>query len=177
VKEEVKKDEGRRTRLPRPTEEGAANTQVGYKTYSATGRSTLYALKHNLYVCDEGTPADKATQLTKDGEENYSFAAAGSAAWRGKGAVRRKGGTTTARPERPPDRANVTGHRLEGVLRHPHRLANIKSCPRIRSPRRAEARTVRLPVPGEENIRKTELFTYDAEKRRSPRSIEWKDER
>jgi hypothetical protein len=47
-----------------------------YKAYSPDKKKYVYAYKHNLYLAAEGKE-NEATQLTKDGAEEYSFAGGG----------------------------------------------------------------------------------------------------
>ena len=66
---------------PSPRPGGGARTPT--RTTPPTRRTTSTSYKFNLYLCDEGQPEEKATQLSKDGGEDYTFAsglAAGSAA-------------------------------------------------------------------------------------------------
>ena len=95
---------------------GPANA---YKNYSPDKKHYVYAYKFNLYLCDEGQPEEKATQLSNDGVEDYTFAAALAAGSGGFGKGEGTGGAWERRRRRPQDPAErhlVAG--LESVLRH-----------------------------------------------------------
>ncbi|HUR55289.1 MAG TPA: DPP IV N-terminal domain-containing protein, partial [Gemmataceae bacterium] len=178
IKEDIKKDD--------MTEKKKApqSFPTSYKNYSPDKKKYAYAYKHNLYVCDEGTPEEKATQLTKDGEENYSFAGG----FGGPGGFGKGGGTgagaavagTAATADRK-TRANVVwseDSKAFYITRTDTR--NIKELflvDSIATPR-PKLEQYAYPMPGEENIRKTELFAYDAEKKALTKVHQkWKDER
>ncbi|HEY2787035.1 MAG TPA: DPP IV N-terminal domain-containing protein [Fimbriiglobus sp.] len=174
----------------------ATTPQTGYKNYSPDKKKFAFAKNHNLYIADEGAE-DKAVQLTKDGEENYSFAGGFGGGRGGRGGVRGGGGqqrggvngTGTgrgrgARGPASPDakvRANVTwssDSKYFYVIRTDSRgIKDLYLVDSLAQPR-PRLEEYQYPMPGEDNVRKMELFTCDAAKKTLTRLPQkWKDER
>ena len=180
-KQDEKKDEVKKGDMTEPKKAPPTPPNT-YKNYSPDKKKYAYAFKHNLYVCDEGTPEDKATQLTTDGEENYSFAGGGFGGFGGgKGG---QGGAAVAGNAAAADRktrANVqwsSDSKAFYITRTDSRnIKDLYLVDSIATPR-PKLEQYAYPMPGEENIRKTELYTYDAEKKAFTKVHQkWKDER
>ncbi len=91
-----------------PPAGGPGGGAGSYKAYSPDKKQYLYVYKYNLYLCEEGQPEDKATQLTKDGAEDYTFGGGfgpggfGNRTGTGLEPARRTPRRPTARPGRTP---------------------------------------------------------------------------
>ena len=114
-KEDTKKDDTKKddTKQDEKGDKGKSSTRKGggpttsYKNYSPNKKHYVYGYKYNLYLCEEGQPEDKATQLSKDSVEDYAFSGGPGGFGGGKG----KGKGTEAPPTTPGDRksrVNVT---------------------------------------------------------------------
>ena len=154
-----------------------AGPTFSYKNASPDKKKYVYAFKSNLYLCDEGQPEEKATQLSTDGAEEYVFAT-------GFGGFGGKGGGTGAAATTPTDRKtrpNVTwsaDSKAFYVTRTDSRgVKDLYLVDSIADPR-PKLEQYKYPMPGEGDIRKTELHFCDAEKRTLTRVPQkWKDER
>lgn len=165
---------------------GQGGPQAGYKNYAPDKKKYAYAFKHNLYLCDDGQPEEKAVQLTTDGAEGYSFAGGfggGPGGFgKGKGTGTGTGGANgaTAAADRK-TRPNVTWSKDSKafyVTRTDSRgVKDLYLVDSIATPR-PKLEQYAYPMPGEDAIRKTELHYYDAEKKAFARvAPKWKDER
>jgi dipeptidyl-peptidase-4 len=178
-KQDEKKDEIKKGDMTEPKKAPMPQPNT-YKNYSPDKKKYVYAFKHNLYLCDDGTPEEKATQLTTDGEENYSFAGGGFGGFGGgRGGTGVAGGAATAAATK--SRANVTwssDSKAFYISRTDNRnIKDLYLVDSIATPR-PKLEQYAYPMPGEENIRKTELYTYDAEKKAFAKVHQkWKDER
>ena len=162
-----------------PKGKGGPGTQ--YKNYAPDKKKYVYAFKHNLYLCEEGQPEEKAVQLSTDGAENYSFSRGGF----GPGGFGKGTGTgavtgTAAAADRK-TMANVTWSKDSKafyVTRLDTRgVKDLFLVDSIATPR-PKLEQYPYPMPGEETIRKTELFYCDVEKKALARvTPKWKDER
>ena len=168
-KVDEKKDEGKKdettTRGKRgfggPGGPGGRGT-LDYKVYSPDHKRFVFAQKFNLYLADEGKEAE-AVQLTTDGEEDYSFSGFG-----GGFGGRFGGRTTTTEAKIPSDRKtrpNVTwspDSRGFFVTRTDSRgIKELYLVDSLAQPRPTMTK-YKYPMPGEDAIRKSELFYCDA---------------
>jgi dipeptidyl-peptidase 4 len=161
--DEVKKDEKKdETKKEETKVEGKGGGRrfgtLDYKVYSPDRKRYVFAQKHNLYLAEEGKEAE-ASQLTTDGEEDYSFSSFGG---RFGGQTRTEGKIPAAdRKVRPnvtwsPDSKDfyVTRTDRRGVKEL--YLVDALATPRpnlVKYP---------YPMPGEETVFKSELFYCDA---------------
>jgi dipeptidyl aminopeptidase/acylaminoacyl peptidase len=161
-----------------PKSTGGAPTS--YKNYAPDKKKYVYAYKYNLYLCEEGQPEEKATQLSTDGVEDYSFAGGfGGGFGGGKGGGGAMGTTTT--PSDRKTRPNVTwssDSKAFYVTRTDSRgVKDLFLVDSIANPR-PKLETYKYPMPGEDTVRKTELYYCDVEKRALTRiPPKWRDER
>jgi dipeptidyl aminopeptidase/acylaminoacyl peptidase len=151
---------------------------TSYKNYSPDKKKYAYVYKFNLYVCDEGQPEEKATQLTTDGVEDYVFAG-GFGGFGGKGG--NFGAMGAPEPTDRKTRANVTwspDSKAFYVTRTDSRgVKDLFLVDSIANPR-PKLEQYKYPMPAEEAIRKTELYYFDAGKNALTRvPPKWKDER
>ena len=135
----------------------------------------MFAQKHNLYLAEAGKEA-AAIQLTKDGEQDYSFAG-----FSGRGGGRGQGRTTRTESKIPTadrkTRPNVTwspDSKEFFVTRTDSRgikelfLVNPLSEPR------PTLVTYKYPMPGEDAVRRSELFYCDvAAKKMTEVKVKW----
>jgi dipeptidyl-peptidase-4 len=155
-----------------PTE----RTDASYKAISPDKKKYVYAYKHNLYLADEGAE-DNAVQLTKDGEDNYSFSPS-FGSFRGT----RSGTDEQTRPNADrKTRPNVTWSKDSKaffVSRTDTRgVQSLFLVDSIADPR-PRLEQYLYPMPGEEKVRKQELYYCDVEKGELTRvTPKWKDER
>jgi len=161
---------------------GKSGTQTGYKNYSPDKKRYVYAYKHNIYLVEDGKSEEQAIQLTQDGQENYSFASGGFGSGFGKGSGR--GASSTMASEEPADRKTrpaVTwspDSRSFFVTRTDTRgIKDLFLVDSIATPR-PKLEQYPYPMPGEENVRRPELYYYTADKQAIVRvAPKWKDER
>ncbi|OWK36321.1 S9 family peptidase [Fimbriiglobus ruber] len=159
-----------------------ATTPTGYKAVSPDKKKYVYAYKHNLYLADEGAE-DKAVQLSKDGEEEYTFGPQRGMFGRGRlaGAAATAAATSPPPTEDRKTRPNVTwaaDSKAFFVSRADSRgVQELYLVDSIASPR-PKLEQYKYPMPGEEKVRKQELFYCDvAKKALTPVKPKWKDER
>jgi dipeptidyl aminopeptidase/acylaminoacyl peptidase len=157
----------------------AANP-LSYKAVSPDKKKYVYAFKHNLYLADEGAE-DKAVQLTKDGVEDYSFGPQRGTFGRGRtgGSEAQAEGRTPAEDRKT--RPNVTwspDSKAFYVSRTDSRgVQDLFLVDSIAAPR-PRLEQYKYPMPGEEKVRKQELFYCDAAKKTlTAVKPKWKDER
>jgi dipeptidyl aminopeptidase/acylaminoacyl peptidase len=156
----------------------------GYKAQSPDKKWYAYAHKHNLYLAEEGKE-DQAIQLTTDGAEDYSFAVTGGF---GQGNRRitssaddaRATAAATAAAERK-SRPNVTwspdSKSFYATRTDSRNIKDLFLVDSIANPRPILER-YKYPMPGEEAVRKTELYYLDPATKKLVRvKPKWKDER
>jgi dipeptidyl-peptidase 4 len=159
---------------------GAAGRGGDYKAYSPDRKAYVFALKHNLYLVEDGTKEEEAVQLTKGGTADYSFSGFGGAfGGRGRGNDETGQAKTAADADRK-TRPNVTWSKDSKAFYVSRRdtrgekelfLVNSLSEPR------PTLETYKYAMPGEEGVPKTELYVYDrAGKKFTRMKPKWKDE-
>ncbi|MBM3982506.1 MAG: S9 family peptidase [Planctomycetes bacterium] len=176
-KDDTKQDETMGTGETQP--KGKGGPGASYKNYSPDKKKYVYAYKYNLYLCEEGQPEDKATQLTTDGAEGYAFTGGfggGFGGGKGFGSQTGKGAESDRKTQ-----ANVTWSKDSKafyVTRTDTRgVKDLYLVDSIATPR-PKLEQYPYPMPGEETIRKSELFYCDVEKKALTRvTPQWKDER
>jgi dipeptidyl aminopeptidase/acylaminoacyl peptidase len=129
-----------------------------YRAFSPDKKAYVFAKEHNLYLV-EGDKESEAVQLTKDGAEDYSFGAA------------EKDRKVRPRLEWSKDskRFNVLRTDARGVKEL--YLVNSLATPR------PTLEKYRYAMPGEDAVRKTELYVYDRPAKKLTRVPgKWKDE-
>jgi dipeptidyl aminopeptidase/acylaminoacyl peptidase len=156
-----------------------ATTPLSYKAASPDKKKYVYAYKHNLYLADEGAE-EKAVQLTKDGVEEYSFGPQFGMFGRGRLAGNSGADTRPAAEDRK-TRPNATwspDSKAFFVSRSDTRgVKDLYLVDSIASPR-PKLEQYKYPMPGEENVRKQELFYCDLGKMALTQvKPKWKDER
>lgn len=140
--------------------QGSAGGQPGdgYRAFSPDRKQFVFAQKHNLYLA-QADKEKEAIQLTKDGIEDYSF-----------------GGTNSDTKARPivswsPDSKAFYVRRVDS--RNVKELYLVSS---LASPR-PTLEKYKYPMPGEEAIRRAEVFyCLPAEKKLVRVEPKWKDE-
>ena len=147
-----------------------------YRVFSPDRKRFVFAQKHNLYLAEAGKEAE-AIQLTKDGEQDYSFAGFSGRFGGGRG----QGRTTRTESKIPTadrkTRPNVTwspDSKEFFVTRTDSRgikelfLVNPLSEPR------PTLVTYKYPMPGEDAVRRSELFYCDvAAKKMTEVKVKW----
>jgi dipeptidyl-peptidase 4 len=165
IKDDVKKDEEKKDDGKAEEKKGGFRRPGGfdYKAYSPDRKRFVFAQKHNLYLAEEGKEAE-AVQLTTDGEEDYSFSSFGSRfGGFGRQQQQQTEGKIPAadRKVRPnvtwsPDSKNFFVTRTDGRGVKDLYLVNSLADPR------PTLMKYKYPMPGEENVFKSELFYCDA---------------
>jgi dipeptidyl-peptidase-4 len=154
---------------------------TGYKNYSPDKKKYVYTYKFNLYLAEEGQPEEKATQLSKDGAEEYTFATGfgGFGGGKGKGGGEITGAKTSTEDQKT--RANVTwsaDSKAFYISRSDSRgVKDLYLVDSLAAPR-PKLEQYKYPMPAEESVRKSELYYCDVEKKALTRiTPKWKDER
>jgi dipeptidyl-peptidase-4 len=183
--EEVQKKDDMGTGEAQPPTGGPG---ASYKSYSPDKKKYAYIFKFNLYLAEEGQPEEKAIQLSTDGVEDYTFASGfggggfGGGGGGGKGGVGKGSGTGTEPSERK-TRANVIwapNSQAFAISRNDSRgVKDLYLVDSIAAPR-PKLEQYKYPMPGEEAIRKSELYYCDVAKEKKTLTKvtpKWKDER
>src|SRR5581483_3139523 len=129
-----------------------------YRNYAPDRKVYVFAKKHNLYLVEDDKEND-AVQLTTDGVEDYSF-----------------GGGNDDRKVRPlvqwaPDSKSFYVTRMDARGIKELYLVNALASPR------PALEKYKYAMPGEEAVRKPELYVFDREKKKLTRvPPKWKDE-
>jgi dipeptidyl-peptidase 4 len=178
-KKDDQQDEQRKDETRKQPTVGGPNS---YKNYAPDKKKYVYGYKHNLYLNEEGQPEDKATQLTTDGVEDYSFASSAAGRFSKGGG---KGAESTTKSDAPAGdrktRPNVTWSQDSKAFyttrtdsRGVKELFLVDS---IANPR-PRLEQYKYPMPGEDTVRKPELYYCNIEKKSLTRlPPKWKDER
>jgi dipeptidyl-peptidase 4 len=161
---------------PTPTGPGTS-----YKNYAPDKKKYVYAYKYNLYLCEEGQPEEKAAQLSTDGTEDYTFASGFGGGGFGKGTGKAMGSDTSAAAADRKTRANVTwssDSKAFSVTRTDSRgVKDLYLVDSIAAPR-PKLEQYKYPMPGEDAVRKSELYYCDVDKKTLTKiTPKWKDER
>ncbi len=137
-----------------------------YRAFSPDRKMYAFAREHNLFLAEAGKEGE-AIQLTKDGAVDYSFgAASGGVGGKGKG----KGGT---RPFVSWSKDSKAFHVTRTDARGVEELFLVNP---VAQPRPTLSK-YKYPMPGEENIRRTELHVYHKATNKLVRvEPKWKDE-
>ncbi|HEV3436396.1 MAG TPA: DPP IV N-terminal domain-containing protein [Gemmata sp.] len=175
--QDQKRDDTSGAQPPTPGGPGAS-----YKNYSPDKKKYAYVFKYNLYLAEEGQPEEKAIQLSTDGVEDYAFAGGGGGGFGGggKGGGGKGMGTGTDSSDRK-TRANVTwapNSKTFSISRTDSRgIKELYLVDSIAAPR-PKLEQYKYPIPGEETVRKSELYYCNAEKKTLTKiTPKWKDER
>jgi dipeptidyl aminopeptidase/acylaminoacyl peptidase len=177
--QEQKKDELGDGEAQPPTKGGAANA---YKNYSPDKKKYAYIYKYNLYLAEDGQPEEKAVQLSTDGVEDYTFASGGFGGGLGKGGGgfgKAMGDTTSAsdRKTRPNVTWSANSHAFSISRTESRGIKELFLVDSIASPR-PKLEQYKYAMPGEEGVRKSELYFCDVEKKSLTRiTPRWRDER
>ncbi|QEL13928.1 S9 family peptidase [Limnoglobus roseus] len=158
---------------------------ASYKAISPDKKKYVYAFKHNLYLADEGAE-DKAVQLSKDGEDEYTFGPGRGTFGRGR-QVGSEAQAQTQGEAKPPtaeerkSRPSVTwspDSKAFFVTRSDSRgVQELYLVDSLATPR-PKLEQYKYPMPGEEKVRKQELFYCDVSKKAlTAVKPKWKDER
>jgi dipeptidyl aminopeptidase/acylaminoacyl peptidase len=150
------------------------------QVYSPDRKWYAYALNHNLYLAEEGK-ADEIVQLTKDSADQYTFNAGGFGA--GFGGVgnnqvddekeKEKNKDKKVRPTVTWSKDSKAFYVTRGDTRNIKELYLVNS---LDNPR-PTLKKYPYPMPGEEAVRKTELYVYTLGKKKLIRvEPKWKDE-
>jgi dipeptidyl aminopeptidase/acylaminoacyl peptidase len=145
--------------------------------YSPDRKLYAYALNHNLYLA-EAAKEGEAAQLTTDGGEQYTFNA-GAGGFGGLGGVRddtqdkEKAKDKKSRPAVTWAKDSRAFYATRGDTRGVKELFLVNS---IDNPR-PSIRKYPYPMPGDEKVRKTELYFYHLDKKKLVRvEPKWRDE-
>jgi dipeptidyl aminopeptidase/acylaminoacyl peptidase len=155
-------------------------TPTGYKNYSPDKKKYVFAQKYNLYLVEEGQPEEKAVALSTEGSEDYTFTGGFGGGGLGKGLGKGTGTDNTLPPDRK-TRPNVTwsaDSKAFHVTRTDSRgVKDLFLVDSIANPR-PRLEQYKYPMPGEDAVRKGELYFCDLEKKTLTRvPPKWKDER
>ena len=149
------------------------------RVYSPDKKLYAYALNNNLYLAEEGKE-DEATKLTSDGADQYTFNAAGAGFGSGIGdavldqKVKEKDKDKKVRPSVVWSKDSKVFYATRSDSRGIKELFLVNN---VANPRPTLTRYT-YPMPGDENIRKTELHLYNVAKKKLIRiEQKWKDER
>lgn len=189
-----KDDEDRKDELKRDDEEKKDDTTIerkkgfglggrgplDYKVYSDDKKRYVFAQRHNLYLGEEGKESE-AVQLTTDGEEDYSFAGFSGGFGGGRLGTGRTSRTETKIPTSDrKTRPNVTwspDNKGFFVTRTDSRgikelfLVNALAEPR------PTLSSYKYPMPGEDIVRRSELFYCDASTKKVTKvKVKWPHE-
>jgi dipeptidyl aminopeptidase/acylaminoacyl peptidase len=150
------------------------------RVYSPDKKLYAYALNHNLYLAEEGKE-DEAVQLTRDSADEYTFNAGGGGAGSGiglavkdqKGKEKDKDKDQKVRPTVQWSKDSKSFYATRSDVRGIKELFLVNA---VANPRPTLMR-YKYPMPGDENIRKTELYVYNTAKKKLIRvEPKWKDE-
>jgi dipeptidyl aminopeptidase/acylaminoacyl peptidase len=182
--QEQKRDEmGGETPPTAPSGPGAS-----YKNYSPDKKRYAYIYKYNLYVAEEGQPEEKALQLSTDGVEDYTFAGGFGGAGFGGGKGGGGGGFAkgAGKGSEGSDRKTAAGvtwapnSKAFSISRTDNRgVKELYLVDSIATPR-PKLEQYKYPMPGEEAIRRSELYYCDLDKEKvvlSKIGQKWRDER
>lgn len=151
-------DQQQRTTQTKGQRGGGPRTGGDYHNYAPDKKVFVFALKHNLYFAEEGKESE-ALQLTKDGVEDYSF---------GGGTDDKK-----ARPTAVWSNDSKAFYILRSDSRGVKELYLVNS---LTTPR-PTLEKYKYPMPGEEAVRKSELYLFDrTAKKLTKITPKWKDE-
>jgi dipeptidyl-peptidase 4 len=146
------------------------------RVHSPDKKLLAYAFNHNLYLAEEGKEAE-AVQLSKDSADEYTFNAGGGGFGGGFGNQteqnKEKNKDKKIRPNLTWSKDSKAFYATRGDTRGVKELFLVNS---IDSPR-PSLRKYPYPMPGDPNIRKTELYVYAVAKKQLVRvAPKWKDE-
>ncbi len=153
---------------------------TSYKNYSPDRKRYAYLYKFNLYLCDEGQDEARATQLSTDGAEEYVFPAGGFGGFGGG-----KGGNFGAmgapepsdRKTRPDVKWSADSKAFYVTRSDSRGVKDLFLVDSIANPR-PKLEQYKYPMPAETEIRKTELYYCDVEKKALTKMApKWRDER
>lgn len=160
-------------------QEATRTSPFDYKNTSPDKKFYVYCYKHNIYLA-EPDKEKEAIQLSKDGEEDYSFSGGGfgQSGFGGGG----RGGNTDTRPVDPERKTRVnatwsTDSKSCFVTRRDARgVQELFLVDSIAAPR-PKLEKYKYPMPGEEKTRKSELFYVNVESKKLVQvKPHWKDE-
>ncbi len=152
---------------------GSPGKGPDYKNRAPDKKTYVFARRHNLYLAEEGKE-DAAVQLTSDGTEDYTFSGTGF------GPAGLGGGGTTAANDDRKTRSSANwskDSKLFHVTRSDSRgVKELFLVDSIANPR-PTLQKYKYAMPGEEAVRKTELYVGDREAKKLTRvKPKWKDE-
>lgn len=167
---------------------GAARPGDGFRNYSPDRKAYVYAQNHNLFfvdMADEKNPV----QLSKDGEENYSFGARGQGGGQfqqqqQEEEQQQEEGQTTGAAAAPETRvrASVTWSKDSKAFyvqrSDSRKVADLFLVNSLSEPR-PTLMTYKYSMPGEENVSQQELYGFIRDDKKFARlKVEkWKDQR
>ncbi|MFT3878363.1 MAG: DPP IV N-terminal domain-containing protein [Gemmatales bacterium] len=161
------------------TQETPRTSPFDYKNTSPDKKFYVYCYKNNIYLA-EPDKEKEAIQLSKDGEEDYSFGGGGFGAGGFGGG--RGGNTTDTRPVDPERKTRVNAtwspdSKACYVTRRDSRgIQELFLVDSIATPR-PKLEKYKYPMPGEEKTRKSELFYVDISNKKLVQiKPHWKDE-
>jgi dipeptidyl-peptidase-4 len=150
---------------------GAGGARPG-RAVSPDGKSAIYTKDSNLYITEVGKEKE-AKQLTKDGGEDYTFMLAGGGGGQGGGGGRRGLAGAGMRPASPWSSDSKHFFTTRQDSRKIQELFLVDS---LASPR-PKLEKYKYPMPGEDAIRKTELYVGSRDARDIVRvTPKWRDE-
>lgn len=147
------------------------------RVWSPDKKAYAYALNHNLYLAEDGKE-DEAIQLTKDSAEQYSFnAGAGGFGGFGNQNVddkdKEKNKDKKVRPSVTWSKDSKAFYVTRNDTRGVKDLFLVNS---VDNPR-PSLKKYPYPMPGDENVRKTEMHVYSVAKKKLARvEPKWRDE-
>lgn len=129
-----------------------------YKAFSPDRKVYIYAYKHNLYIANDGKE-NEAVQITKDGEEDYSF-----------------GGTNEDRKARPNVSWSEDSKHFYIIRSDTRGMGELFLVNALTQPR-PTLEKYKYGMPGEDKVRKQQFYIYTRETKKLARLPQkWKDE-
>ncbi|HJZ92790.1 MAG TPA: DPP IV N-terminal domain-containing protein [Gemmataceae bacterium] len=161
--EEEKKDDGKTDGFRGKKGFGGGRTGFGgdYRAFAPDRKKYVFVQKHNLYLADEGKE-DAATQLTTDGDEDYSFSSFGFRLGMTRTTDGKDGKMPPADRKTRPNVTWSTDSKSFFVTRTDSRgMKELYLVNALAEPR-PTLEKYKYPMPGEESAAKSELFYFDA---------------
>ncbi|MCI0637427.1 MAG: DPP IV N-terminal domain-containing protein [Gemmataceae bacterium] len=161
-------------------EKGKGFGAGGYRVYSPDRKAFVFAMNHNLYLV-EGDKKEEAVQLTKDGVEDYTFNAGGGFGGGFGGGKKnldadKDKDKTKDRKVRPQVTWSKDSKAFYVTRSDSRGVKELFLVNNVANPRPTLTK-YKYPMPGDENIRKSELFVYHKDKKKLTQiERKWKDE-
>src|SRR5262249_16811529 len=158
---------------------GPGGPKADYRNFSPDRKMYAFVKNHNLYLAEADKEAE-AVQLTKDGAEDYTFAGGFGPGGAQKGGQKgerkddaKKDGDRKQRPQLTWSKDSKTFYATRSDTRGVKELFLVNS---VANPRPTLLK-YKYPMPGEEHVRKSELFVFHKDKNKLVQvERKWRDE-